>query len=81
MASTIHQSSVEQNGAAADRELNADELLVGCDSETTPQLSVVMPTLNEEAGIRICIEWIKTAIEDLQVPTEIIISDCCEVIE
>jgi hypothetical protein len=34
-----------------------------------------MPTLNEEAGIQTCIDWIKTAIEELQIPTEIIISD------
>lgn len=34
-----------------------------------------MPTLNEEDGIGICIDWIKTAIEELQVPTEILISD------
>jgi len=75
MASTTHQPSGEQNGAVANRKLSADELLIGRDSETTPQLSVVMPTLNEEAGIRTCIDWIKTAIEELQVPTEIIISD------
>ncbi|TKX86040.1 glycosyltransferase family 2 protein [Halorubrum sp. SS5] len=34
-----------------------------------------MPTLNEEDGIRTCIDWIKTAIEELQLPTEILISD------
>lgn len=55
--------------------MGADELLVGRNSDTTPQLSVVMPTLNEEAGIRTCLNWIKTAIEELQLPTEIIISD------
>jgi len=76
MASTTHQPPVGQNGTVADRKLSADELLVGQDSDTTPpQLSVVMPTLNEESGIRTCIDWIKTAIEELQVPTEIIISD------
>lgn len=75
MASTTHQSSVRKDGATADHKLSADELLVGRDSDTTPQLSIVMPTLNEEAGIRTCIDWIKTAIEELQVPSEIIISD------
>jgi glycosyltransferase involved in cell wall biosynthesis len=62
-------------GETADHDLRADELLVPADSNQTPQLSVVMPTLNEEAGIRTCIDWIKTAIEELQVPAEIIISD------
>lgn len=75
MASTTHHSSAGQNGTGTDRGLSADELLVGPHSETTPQLSVVMPTLNEQAGIRTCINWIKTAVEELQVPTEIIISD------
>jgi hypothetical protein len=34
-----------------------------------------MPTLNEEEGIETCLSWIKAAVEELQVPTEIIISD------
>ncbi|WP_434522800.1 glycosyltransferase family 2 protein [Halorubrum sp. AS12] len=75
MASTTQQSSVEQERPDVTRDRSADELLVGRDSETAPHLSVVMPTLNEEAGIRTCIDWIKTAIEDLQVSAEIIISD------
>ncbi|EMA58393.1 glycosyltransferase family 2 protein [Halorubrum lipolyticum] len=54
---------------------SADDLLVGPDSETTPRLSVVMPTLNEEEGIETCISWIRTAIEELQIPTEIVVSD------
>ena len=58
-----------------DSRLSADELLVAQDSTTSPHLSVVMPTLNEEEGIGTCLEWIKDAVEELQVPTEIIISD------
>ncbi|ELZ14074.1 glycosyl transferase family 2 [Haloterrigena salina JCM 13891] len=54
---------------------SADELLVGRDSDVNPELSVVMPTLNEEEGIETCIGWIKSAVEELQLPTEIIISD------
>ena len=54
---------------------SADELLVGADSDEPPVLSVVMPTLNEEAGISTCIDWIKAAVEELQLPTEILISD------
>jgi glycosyltransferase involved in cell wall biosynthesis len=65
--------SVEQ---AVDRtQRSADELLVRGDADEPPVLSVVMPTLNEEDGIRTCIDWIKTAIEELQLPTEILISD------
>ncbi|QSW98237.2 glycosyltransferase family 2 protein [Haloterrigena alkaliphila] len=44
-------------------------------SDVEPTLSVVMPTLNEEEGIETCINWIKSAVEELQLPTEIIISD------
>lgn len=55
--------------------LSADELLLTRDSKVAPYLSVVLPTLNEEEGIRICIERIKQAIEELQMPAEIIVSD------
>jgi glycosyltransferase involved in cell wall biosynthesis len=75
MSSTTHNSSAKQNGKTLDRELSANELLVGDSSDTIPHLSIVMPTLNEETGIRTCINWIKTAIEELQLPAEIIISD------
>lgn len=53
----------------------ADEFLVTPESEVTPVLSVGMPTLNEEKGIVECIDRIKTAISELRVPTEIIVSD------
>ena len=73
---THHKSqSPRTNGSTSDRQLPADELLVGSDSQQPPVLSVVMPTLNEEAGITECIDRIKTAIEELQLPTEIIVSD------
>lgn len=75
MASTTNSPTVGGTGELLNGDLSADELLVGRHSDTTPQLSVVMPTLNEEAGIRTCIEWIKTAVEELQLHTEIIISD------
>ena len=75
MSSTTHNSSAKQNGKTLDRELSANELLVGNNSDIVPHLSIVMPTLNEETGIRTCINWIKTAIEELQLPAEIIISD------
>ena len=55
--------------------LSGEELLVSADSDVDPVLSVVLPTLNEEAGIAECIERIKTAIKLLGVPAEILISD------
>lgn len=75
MASTTASSQGDHDTPRPDRTRSADELLVGRDATITPELSVVMPTLNEEAGIRTCIDWIKNAVEELQVPTEIIISD------
>ncbi|EMA11850.1 glycosyltransferase family 2 protein [Haloarcula marismortui] len=65
-------NQADQQGIAAK---TADEFLVTPESEVTPVLSVVMPTLNEEKGIVECIDWIKTAISELRVPTEIIVSD------
>jgi len=51
------------------------DLLLQADSSQSPVLSVIMPTLDEEKGVFICIEKIKRAIVELGVPTEIIISD------
>lgn len=56
-------------------DLTADELLRGADSDETPALSVVLPTLNEEEGIVVCIEKIKHAIQELQMTAEIVVSD------
>jgi glycosyltransferase involved in cell wall biosynthesis len=49
--------------------------IVGKDSSVRPVLSVVMPTMNEEEGVEECIERVKTAVEELEIPTEILISD------
>jgi glycosyltransferase involved in cell wall biosynthesis len=54
----------------------ADGLLVPKNSEKRPTLSVVMPTLNEEAAIQECVLQIKNAIATLSVSSEILISDC-----
>jgi hypothetical protein len=61
--------------AAAERARPVEQLLVGPDSETPPVLSIVMPTMNEEKGIETCLEWIKQAVLELGVRTEIIVSD------
>jgi len=52
-----------------------EELLVPAESDQTPALSVVMPTLNEEAGIAACIERIQNALAAAGVTGEIIVSD------
>lgn len=57
------------------RRPDVDDLLVQRDSERSPVLSVVMPTLDEEDGIAECIRKTKRAVESLNVTTEIIISD------
>jgi len=48
---------------------------VQADSDQEPSLSIVMPTLNEEEGIGECMERAKSAIAELGVVSEIIISD------
>ncbi|QKY20491.1 glycosyltransferase family 2 protein [Halolamina sp. CBA1230] len=50
-------------------------VLLPADSEATPAISLVMPTLNEEEGIRECIRRAKTAFRELGVQAEIIVSD------
>ncbi|MDL0118499.1 glycosyltransferase family 2 protein [Halobacterium salinarum] len=57
-----------------DRQDN-DGLLVGPDSDIPPTVSVVMPTMNEEEGIRECIERVKTAVQESGYRTEVLISD------
>jgi len=54
---------------------SAPNLLVEADSDRRPVLSVVMPTMNEEEGIAMCLDWIEEAILELGLPTEIIVSD------
>ena len=75
MASTTTSPLEPEDDLTSDGQLSADELLVGRDSATKPRLSVVMPTLNEEDGIRTCLDWVKESVEELQVPTEVLISD------
>lgn len=50
-------------------------LLLDVNSEQPPQLTVILPTLNEEAGIAVCIEKIKRAIAELGITAEIIVAD------
>jgi len=66
--------SPDTSGRTADA-VAADDLLVSPDSDRRPTLSVVMPTLNEEVGVSECIEQVKTALAELGVTGEIIVSD------
>ena len=50
-------------------------ILVTPDDETTPVVSVVMPTMNEEKGIGECIDRIIEGASVLGFPTEIVVSD------
>ncbi len=50
-------------------------VLLSADSEVTPAISLVMPTLNEEEGIRECMQRAKNAFRELGVQAEIIVSD------
>jgi hypothetical protein len=49
--------------------------LVDADSDVDPTLSVVLPTLNEEEGVRWCIERVKEVVLEFGLVTEIIVSD------
>jgi len=78
MATQKHSTSPEAEQTSPDRELTtheADHLLVDAESEVTPALSIVMPTLNEEEGVGECIERAKNAIAELGMSAEIILSD------
>lgn len=52
-----------------------DGPLLAADSDQRPTLSIVMPTLNEEAGVAECIQRAMNAVEELGMSAEIIISD------
>jgi acid phosphatase family membrane protein YuiD len=51
------------------------DLIVGPDATTQPAVSVVLPTMNEEAGIETCLDWIEDAVHAMGVTAEIIVSD------
>lgn len=72
---TEKQSRHPSTERVVEQSVSAEGLIVDEGSKVPPVLSVVLPTLNEEEGVGTCIEWIKTAVEQLEVPTEIIISD------
>ncbi|WP_248897021.1 glycosyltransferase family 2 protein [Haloplanus halobius] len=72
---------IERGADAGDARTNgtlatsAGGVLLPADSELTPTLSVVLPTLNEEDGIGECIDRIIAALETLEIHGEIVVSD------
>jgi len=52
-----------------------DSVSLASQEDEQPELTVVLPTLNEEAGIRECLCRIKRAVADLDVSAEVIVSD------
>ena len=72
---TKTQEKSRQRGTVSSDIHDADRLLVPQNSDRSPVLSIVMPTLNEEAGIEECIQRAKNAVKELGVSTEIILSD------
>ena len=71
----LEAQSASASETASTSDAGAAGTLLGRDSEVDPTLSVVMPTLNEEEGIATCIEKIVTAVEELGVTAEVIVSD------
>ncbi|WP_049934263.1 glycosyltransferase family 2 protein [Haloplanus natans] len=71
----VEPAAEARTRAEAHTDADAADLLVTADSDRTPTLSVIMPTLNEEDGIGECLHRIRQAVVDLQVPTEIVVSD------
>lgn len=63
------------NNAIASPSQTDHDLVVPGDSKRAPRLSVVIPTLNEQKSIAKCIEQIKSSLDDIGVPTEIIVAD------
>ena len=52
-----------------------EPLLVGPDADVDPTVSIVMPTMNEEAGVAECIDLVKAAVRRSGYRTEVVISD------
>jgi hypothetical protein len=69
---TVHESPRHVPKSRPD---DSGDLLLGADSDLSPTVSVVMPTMNEEAGIRECIERVQRAVAESGYLTEVIISD------
>lgn len=66
----------QSRGSTSDAEQSGSpDLLVTEDSESEPIISIVLPTMNEEEGVGECIYRAIDGIQQLGLPTEIIVSD------
>ena len=70
-----HTPTSNSHSSVSTEPAGEDDILLSRASEKDPIISIVMPTMNEEEGIRECITRAKTALKELQLPGEIIISD------
>jgi hypothetical protein len=68
------QGDTFETGSLADP-VTEDSVLLPRDSDETPVVSVVMPTLNEEDGIEDCIARVRMGLCELGVVGEVIVSD------
>ena len=68
-------STQVKNTNDASHSLSTSSVLVPRNSNQKPVVSVVLPTLNEEQGIEECIQRAITAIKELGITGEIIVSD------
>ncbi|MGQ4557314.1 glycosyltransferase [Halobellus sp. GM3] len=73
---SIHEYALEDAASTEHSDIHPeDRVLLGRDSDVRPTVSVVMPTMNEEEGIRECIERVKRAVTRSGYQTEVLISD------
>jgi glycosyltransferase involved in cell wall biosynthesis len=68
------QTGESRMDATADT-TGADTAFLGPDTETTPVLSFVLPTMNEASGIGPCLDAIERVVTELGVTAEVIVSD------
>lgn len=61
--------------AAIGKNREAATALLPADSEETPDVSVVLPTMNEEEGVAVCIDAIRATLESLELHGEVVVSD------
>ena len=74
MSSESHH--IEGESSAGPTEITGEgSPFLPADSDVRPTLSVVVPTLDEEEGIRECIGMIADAVVELGVSAEVIVSD------
>lgn len=72
MSTAKDESLQEKND---ERDCSKHDVIVSEDSDISPTVTVIMPTLNEKAGVRECIESVKASINSEGLLGEIIVSD------